>query len=62
LGKPGLIQELAQTAGLVDVTVRYVSAPLHAFSAAHYVDFLRSSASPVIDILAPLSSSAHGAT
>ncbi len=59
LGKPGLIQELAQTAGFVDVTVRYVSAPLHAPSAAHYVDFLRSSASPVIDMLAPLSSSAQ---
>lgn len=59
LGKPGLLQELAQTSGFVDVAVCCVSAPFHAPSAAHYVDFLRSSASPVIDILAPLSSSAQ---
>lgn len=59
LGKPGLLEELAQTAGFVGVTARYVSTPLHAPSAAHYVNFLRSSASPIIDILAPLSSAAR---
>jgi ubiquinone/menaquinone biosynthesis C-methylase UbiE len=58
LGKPGLLQELLQTAGFVDVAVRTVSAPFHAPSAAHYVDFLRSSASPIIEILAPLSPAA----
>jgi ubiquinone/menaquinone biosynthesis C-methylase UbiE len=55
LGQPGLLKELLQTAGFVDVAVHTVSAPFIAPSAAHYVDFLRSSASPLIEILAPLS-------
>jgi SAM-dependent methyltransferase len=58
LGKPGLLQALLQTAGFVDVAVRAVSAPFRAPSAAHYVDFLRSSASPIIEILTPLSPAA----
>ena len=61
LGKPGLLEALLQTAGFVDVELRYVPAPFHATSAAHYVDFLRSSASPLIEILAPLSSAAKQA-
>ncbi len=55
LGQPGLFLELLQTAGFVDVAVSTVSAPMHTLSATHYVDFLRSSASPLIEILAPLS-------
>ena len=58
LGKPGLLQELLQTAGVEDVVVRHVAAPFYAESAKHYVDFLRSSASPIIEILSPLSSAA----
>jgi SAM-dependent methyltransferase len=58
LGKPGLLFELLQNAGFVDAAVRTVSAPFHAPSAAHYVDFLRSSASPIIEMLAPLSAHA----
>ncbi len=58
LGKPGLFQELLQTAGFVEVFVSKVSAPFHTSSAAHYVDFLRSSASPLIELLAPLSAAA----
>ena len=56
LGKPGLLEELLQTAGFVDVALRYAAAPFYASSAAHYVDFLRASASPLIEILAPLCS------
>ena len=59
LGKPGLLEELLQTAGFVDVAVLYAAAPFYASSAAHYVDFLRASASPLIEILAPLSSAAQ---
>ncbi len=59
LGKPGLLEELFLAAGFTDVEVRAVSAPFHATSAAHYVDFLRSSASPIIEILAPLSAAAR---
>jgi SAM-dependent methyltransferase len=61
LGKPGLLKGLLQTAGFVDGAVHPVSAPFRAPSAAHYVDFLRSSASPIIEILAPLSALAKQA-
>lgn len=54
LGKKGLLAELLHNAGFVDVAVRAVSAPFHAPSVRHYVDFLRASASPIIEILAPL--------
>ena len=54
LGKPGLFEDLLQTAGFVNVSVRYVSAPFHTNSAEEYVDFLRSSASPIIEMLASL--------
>jgi ubiquinone/menaquinone biosynthesis C-methylase UbiE len=61
LGKPGLLKAMLQNAGFVDVMVRTVSVPFRTPSAAHYVDFLRSSASPIIEILAPLSVSAKHA-
>jgi ubiquinone/menaquinone biosynthesis C-methylase UbiE len=59
LGEPGLFEELLRTADYEDVTVRHISAPFHAPSVEHYIDFLRSSASPVIEILAPLSATAQ---
>ena len=59
LGKPGLLEKLLLTAGFTDAAVRAVPAPFHAPSAAHYVDFLQSSASPIIEILAPLSGAAR---
>jgi ubiquinone/menaquinone biosynthesis C-methylase UbiE len=59
LGKPSLLEALLLKAGFTDVAVRAVSAPFHAPSAAHYVDFLRSSASPIIEILTPLSGAAQ---
>ena len=59
LGRPGLFEALLHTSGFTEVAVHSVSAPFYAPSAAHYVDFLRSSASPLIDILAPLSDAAQ---
>ena len=59
LGKPGLLEELLQTAGFVDVSMRYVPAAFHTDSAEQYVDFLRSSASPIIEMLAPLPDAAR---
>ena len=58
LGRPGLLEELAQRAGFVDVATCYVSVPFLAASAEQYVDFLRASASPVIEILKPLTGAA----
>ncbi len=54
LGNPGMLDALMQSAGFVSVASRYVSAPFHAASAEQYVEFLRASASPLIEILAPL--------
>ena len=59
LGKPGLLEALLKTAGFINVSARYVSAPFQTESAEQYVDFLRSSASPIIEMLAPLSSAAR---
>jgi ubiquinone/menaquinone biosynthesis C-methylase UbiE len=59
LGKPGLLAALLQDAGFLNVAVYTVSTPFRAPSAEHYVDFLRSSASPIIEILAPLSDAAR---
>lgn len=59
LGKSGLLKDLLQTAGFVDIAVRHVSAPFHSPSVEHYIDFVRSAASPVIEILASLSAKAQ---
>jgi ubiquinone/menaquinone biosynthesis C-methylase UbiE len=61
LGGPGVLEDLLHAAGFGGVATRTVSAPFHAASATHYVDFLRTSASPIIDMLAPLSSAAQQA-
>ena len=61
LGRPGLFEALLHTAGFIEVAVHSMSAPFYASSAAHYVNFLRSSASPLIDVLASLSYAAQQA-
>jgi ubiquinone/menaquinone biosynthesis C-methylase UbiE len=57
LGKPGLIKDLLLTAGFVDIKLQHISAPFHSPSVEHYIDFIRSAASPVIEILALLPTS-----
>ena len=59
LGKPGLLAQLLNDAGFVDINVQFVNAPFRLPTSRHYIDFLRSAASPVIEILAPLSASAQ---
>lgn len=59
LGKPGLLEALLRSAGFIDVSARYVLAPFQTISAERYVDFLRSAASPIIEILATLSDAAR---
>jgi hypothetical protein len=54
LGKPGLMGELLRDAGLVEIEVRPVAAPMRLPSSHDYIDFVRSSGSPIIEILAPL--------
>jgi SAM-dependent methyltransferase len=51
LGKPGLIDELYRQAGFVEVASTRLAAPFRLGSAKDYLDFVRSSASPVVQIL-----------
>ena len=59
LGQPGLFAQLLDGAGFVDIDVQPVSAPFELPSAKHYVDFVRASGSPIMEILAPLSALAQ---
>lgn len=61
LGKPGLADELFRTAGFQDTATTTLDAPFHLPSARHYLDFVRSSASPIQQILGRLDPSAAAA-
>jgi len=54
LGKPGLLDELFRTAGFSDVATTKLQAPFRLPSARAYLDFVRTSASPIQQILARL--------
>jgi SAM-dependent methyltransferase len=59
LGEPGLLARLLSAAGFIDVNVQPFSAPFRLSSSAQYVDFLRYSASPIMEMLASLSAEAQ---
>jgi ubiquinone/menaquinone biosynthesis C-methylase UbiE len=59
LGKPGLLEQLLHKAGFAAIEVRKVSAPFCAPSVDDYLNFIRSAASPLMEILAPLSERAR---
>ena len=59
LGQPGLLASLLDGVGFVDIDVQQVSAPFGLPSAKCYVDFVRASGSPIMEILSPLSSQAQ---
>jgi ubiquinone/menaquinone biosynthesis C-methylase UbiE len=61
LGQPGLLQELLSSVGFTHIEVRSIDAPLHLKSAHDYIDFLRSAASPIIDMLSGLTPEAQEA-
>ena len=54
LGKPGVLAGLLEAAGFSDIKVEPFAAPMHLPSSRHYLDFIRSSGSPIMEILAPL--------
>lgn len=54
LGAPGLLERLLRDAGFVDTGVQPVAAPFRLPTSRHYVDFVRSSGTPIMQILAPL--------
>lgn len=51
LGKPGLLETLFQQAGFLDLVTVRIDAPFRLVSVGEYLQFLRSAASPVIQIL-----------
>ena len=61
LGQPGLMPQLLHQAGFVDITVQPMAAPFVLPSVQHYVDFVRSSASPVMQMLKALTPAAQAA-
>ena len=61
LGKPGLIDELFTQAGFSRVATTKVMAPFRLPSVKHYLDFVRTSASPIVQILARLGDAAKAA-
>lgn len=58
LGKPGLIDELFRNAGFKDVVTTALDAPFRLPSVKHYLEFVRSSASPIQQILSRLDAAA----
>jgi SAM-dependent methyltransferase len=54
LGKPGLTNELFQSAGFRQVATTALDAPFRLPTARHYLDFVRASASPIQQILGRL--------
>ncbi|MCO5101666.1 MAG: class I SAM-dependent methyltransferase [Burkholderiaceae bacterium] len=54
LGKPGLVDELFRAAGFERTTTTKIDAPFRLPSARAYLDFVRSSASPIQQILGAL--------
>ena len=59
LGKPGLLAQWLREAGFTDIEVRPVSAPFSLPSAQDYIAFVRTSASPIIEMLKALPASAQ---
>jgi SAM-dependent methyltransferase len=61
LGKPGLIDELFVQAGFARVATTKVMAPFRLPSVGDYLDFIRKSASPIVQILGKLDDAAKEA-
>lgn len=61
LGEPGLLARLLHAAGFEHVAVQPVQAPFHLPTSRDYVDFVRTSGSPLMQLLAPLSAAAQQA-
>jgi SAM-dependent methyltransferase len=61
LGRPGDIDRLFTQAGFGEVATTVIDAPFKLPSVRHYLEFIRSSASPVLQILARLDAAAAAA-
>ena len=54
LGKPGLIDELFEQAGFRQIATTKIAAPFRLPAAKDYLDFIKNSAAPIVEILQPL--------
>lgn len=61
LGRPGLIDQLFREAGFARVATKKVMAPFRLRSVGDYLEFVRSSASPIMQILSRLEDAARNA-
>jgi SAM-dependent methyltransferase len=61
LGRPGAIDALFQKAGFKAVATTLMDAPFRMPSTAHYLEFIRDAAGPILQILAPLDPTAKAA-
>ena len=61
LGKPGLIDELFRQSGFERVATTRLDAPFRLPNVNDYLDFVRTSASPVLQILGRVDEAARGA-
>ena len=61
LGQPGLMQRLLHAAGFADIAVQPMAAPFALPSVQQYIAFVRSSASPVMQLLKALPPAAQAA-
>jgi SAM-dependent methyltransferase len=55
LGKSGLLEQLLDDAGFIGINVQALAAPFRLPTSRHYIDFVRSAGSPIMQMLAPLS-------
>jgi SAM-dependent methyltransferase len=61
LGEPGLLARLLHSAGFTGIEMRTIDAPFHWPTSRDYVDFVRTSGTPIMEILAPLPAAAQRA-
>ncbi|MDO8249540.1 MAG: ubiquinone biosynthesis protein UbiE, partial [Rhodoferax sp.] len=61
LGKPGLLDALFREAGFTEVTTSRIAAPFRLPSAEDYLGFVRTSASPIMQLLGQLDAAAQDA-
>ncbi len=61
LGKPGLVEDLFEQVGFSAVATTKIAAPFRLPSAADYLDFIRTSAGPILQILNRLDDTAREA-
>lgn len=61
LGEPGTLARLLNEAGFTGIEMRTIDAPFRLPTSRDYIDFVRTSGTPIMEILAPLGAAAQRA-